>query len=118
MTLAAVAEGYNMLEKNGMDLKVMQKLTETSSSGSFTTQKYAPAPGLVEGAPSNRGYDGGFATTDMLKDVKLATAAAEKVGARMATGEAVSEMFEKVVAQGHGRKDFSVIFELLGGKLK
>ncbi len=69
-----------MLIKNGADPKIMQTIAETSSSGCFTTSKYQPIPGLIPTAPSTNNYDGGFATTHMLKDVKLAIAAAEKVG--------------------------------------
>ena len=113
-----MAEAYNMLEKNGMDLKIMNEIAETSSSGCFTIIKYHPIPNLVETSPSSKNYDGGFPTTHMLKDVRLAINAAEKVGASMDTGKLVAGMLEKVTELGMGRKDFSIINDLISGKLK
>lgn len=116
--MAAVAEAYNMLEKNGMDLEIMNTIAGTSSSDCFTIRKYHPIPNMVETSPSSKNYDGGFPTTHMLKDVKLAINAAEKVGASMETGKLVAGMFEKVVEKGLGRKDFAIINDVISGKLK
>lgn len=38
---------------------------------------YNPAPGVMEGVPSSRGYKGGFASRLMVKDLGLAMQAAQ-----------------------------------------
>ena len=68
-------------------------------------------------APSNRGFEGGFSTAMMLKDLKLAQAAA--ANARVSTplgaqAEALYALFERL---GYGGKDFSAVIKLLRGRL-
>ena len=58
---------------------------------------YYPWPGPVPTAPSNRNYEGGFATAMMLKDLKLAQDAAAKAGASTPLGaqaEASTPLFD------------------------
>ena len=79
---------------------------------------YCPWPGPVPAAPSNRGYEGGFATAMMLKDLKLAQEAAAKAGAATPLGaqaEALYALFDRL---GGGGKDFSAILELFRGQLR
>jgi 3-hydroxyisobutyrate dehydrogenase len=68
--------------------------------------------------PSNRGYEGGFLTSLMLKDLKLAQEAAAKSGAATplgASAEAIYALFER---QGYGNKDFSGVLQFLRGTLE
>ena len=68
-------------------------------------------------APSNRGYEGGFLTALMLKDLKLAQEAAAKSGAATPLGaqaEALYALFDRL---GYGGKDFSAVLQLLRGRL-
>ena len=68
-------------------------------------------------APSNRGYEGGFLTSLMLKDLKLAQEAAAKSGAATPLGaqaEATYALFERL---GYGGKDFSAALQLMRGAL-
>jgi 3-hydroxyisobutyrate dehydrogenase len=69
-------------------------------------------------APSNRGYAGGFLTSLMLKDLKLAQAAAADAGAATPMGaqaEALYALFDRL---GYGRKDFSAVLQLMRGRLE
>ena len=71
----------------------------------------------MEAAPSNRGYEGGFAVAMMLKDLKLAQGAAASVGASTPLGaqaEAVYALFDRL---GYGEKDFSGLIQMLRGRL-
>jgi 3-hydroxyisobutyrate dehydrogenase len=71
----------------------------------------------VPTAPSNRNYEGGFATAMMLKDLKLAQEAAAKSGAAAPLGaqaEGLYALFEKL---GYGGKDFSAILQMFRGQL-
>jgi 3-hydroxyisobutyrate dehydrogenase len=78
---------------------------------------YCPWPGLVPAAPSNRDFEGGFATAMMLKDLRLAAEAAGAAKAETPLGEHARQIYEALAAEGQGGKDFSVIIEKLRGKL-
>ena len=75
---------------------------------------YCPVPGPVPNAPSNRDYEGGFATDLMAKDLRLAMDAAASVGAATPLGAQARALYQLFQAQGAGRKDFSGIIKMLG----
>ena len=67
-------------------------------------------------APSNRDYEGGFATAMMLKDLKLAQEAAAKAGASTPLGAAAAQLYALHNAWGEGGTDFSGIIHLIRGR--
>ena len=67
-------------------------------------------------APSNRDYEGGFATAMMLKDLKLAQEAAARSGAAAPLGAQAEGMYALFDRLGGGSKDFSAILELFRGQ--
>ena len=88
-----------------------------SSGQSWSVTTYYPWPGPVPTAPSNRNYDGGFATAMMLKDLKLAQDAAAKAGASTPLGAQTEALFQMFNGLGYGGRDFSAILQMLRGKL-
>ena len=68
-------------------------------------------------APSNRDYQGGFATAMMLKDLKLAQDAAAKSGASTPLGAQAEAMYALFDGLGHGGRDFSAMLQMLRGQL-
>ena len=66
-------------------------------------------------APSNRDYAPGFTAAMMLKDLKLAQAAAQATGAASPLGAAAAALYQRLANAGLGAKDFSVMFAVLGG---
>ena len=77
---------------------------------------YSPWPGQVPAAPSNRNYEGGFLTSLMLKDLKLAQDAAARSGATTPLGAQAEALYALFDGLGHGGRDFSAVLELLRGK--
>ena len=67
-------------------------------------------------APSNRDYQGGFATAMMLKDLKLAQDAAAKSGASTPMGAQAEALYALFDGMGHGGRDFSAMLQLLRGQ--
>ena len=93
------------------------EIASQSSGQCWSLTTYCPWPGPAPTAPSNRGYEGGFLTALMLKDLKLAQEAAAKSGAATPLGaqaEATYALFDRL---GYGRKDFSAVLQLLRGQL-
>ena len=78
---------------------------------------YCPAPGPVPTAPSNRDYQPGFSVAMMLKDLRLATAAAAANGAPVDFGRAAEQAYAALAADGHDQRDFSVPMLALKGAL-
>lgn len=115
VSMIAVCEAFALAEKLGLAPDKFFEIASKSSGQCWSLTSYSPWPGLVETAPSNRGYEGGFATAMMLKDLKLAQHAAAKAGASTPMGaqaEALYALFDRL---GAGGKDFSAILQLLRG---
>ncbi len=67
-------------------------------------------------SPANNGYKAGFAAALMLKDLKLAQAAADQVKAHTTLGAKAAEIYEHFAAEGHSAADFSAIINLVREK--
>ncbi len=113
----ATAEAMNLGIQWGLDAKTLGELINMSSGHCWSSEVNNPVPGVSPGAPSDKQYDGGFAVELMKKDLKLAMAAAAKVGALSELGQKAIEVYEHVEAQEPG-KDFSVVYRWLGGKVE
>ncbi len=50
----------------------MAGILNTSSGRCWSTELYNPVPGVVEGIPPSKNYEGGFAADLMTKDLSLA----------------------------------------------
>ena len=116
-TMIATCEAVALAEKLGLDPVKFFDITSKSSGQSWSVTTYYPWPGPVPTAPSNRDYDGGFATAMMLKDLKLAQDAAARAGASTPLGAQAEALFQLFDGLGYGGRDFSGILQMLRGKL-
>jgi 3-hydroxyisobutyrate dehydrogenase len=116
--MLGVCEAFALAERLGLDPKVFFDIANTSSAQSWSLSTNSPWPGTLPSAPSSRGYEGGFLTALMLKDLKLAQEAAAKNGASTPMGAHAEGMFALFDRLGYGRKDFSAILQLLRGRLE
>ena len=116
ISMIGVCEAFALAEKLGLEGERFFEIASKSSGQCWSLTSYCPWPGPVPTAPSNRNYEGGFATAMMLKDLKLAQEAAAKAGAATplgATAEGLYALFDRL---GGGGRDFSAILEMLRGK--
>ena len=74
---------------------------------------YCPVPGVGPTSPADNGYQGGFATALMLKDLKLAMEAAGTAGSQTPMGQRAKELYEAFAEAGNGSMDFSAIIKTL-----
>ena len=114
-TMIATCEAFALAEKLGLDPERFFEIASKSSGQSWSLTSYCPWPGPVPAAPSNRSYEGGFATAMMLKDLKLAQEAAAKAGAATPLGAQAEGLYALFDRLGGGAKDFSAILELFRG---
>ena len=72
-------------------------------------------PGPVASSPANRGYQPGFSAAMMVKDLKLAQAAAQAVGASTPLGAEAYQMYNLFAGSGKDGLDFSAIIKMIDG---
>jgi len=111
--MIAVAEGFALASKLGLDAQKLYDIASTSTARCWALNDYCPAPGPVAAAPSNKNYEAGFASSLMLKDLRLAMDAVKSAGATAPLGEIATKMYKFMDEQGAGKLDFSSIFLLL-----
>lgn len=117
ITMLGTCEAIALAEKLGLDPVKMFDIVSKASGQSWSVTTYYPWPGPVPTAPSNRNYEGGFATAMMLKDLKLAQQAAAAAGASTPLGAQTEALFQMFDGLGYGGRDFSAILQMLRGRL-
>ena len=116
VTMAGVAEAMALGEALGIDSKVLGGIMNTSTGRCWSSDTYNPFPGVIETAPSSRGYTGGFGTDLMLKDMGLATDAAKSVHQPAYMGALAQQLYQAMSSRGDGKLDFSAIIKLYRGE--
>lgn len=65
-----------------------------STARCWSVDTYHPTPGVMEGVPSSREYNNGFACKLMLKDLKIALESAKECNADMELGTHAVKIYE------------------------
>ena len=112
ITMAGVAEAMSLGEALGIDSKVLGGIINTSTGRCWSSDTYNPMPGVIETAPSARGYTGGFGTDLMLKDLGLAIDAAKFARQPVYLGALAHQLYQTMSTGGAGRLDFSAVIKL------
>jgi len=110
----ATAEAMNLGIKWGLDPKTLGDMINSSTGKCWPSEINNPVPGVVEGNPSSRGYEGGFGVSLMNKDLRLAIAAADEAGAKLMLGKKAKEVYDATEAEYKG-KDFSIVYKYIKG---
>jgi 3-hydroxyisobutyrate dehydrogenase len=117
ISMIGTCEAFALAEGLGLDAQKFFDIASKASGQCWSLTSYCPWPGPVPAAPSNRDFEGGFAVAMMLKDLKLAQEAAESVGAPTPLGGAAEAIYTELAEAGFAGKDFSVILDMLRGRL-
>lgn len=112
-TMIATCEAFALAEKLGLDLQTFYDISSKASGQSWSMTSYCPVPGVGPQSPADNQYQGGFAAALMLKDLKLAMAAAQTAGAQTPMGARAEDLYQKFADAGHGGLDFSAIIKTL-----
>ena len=114
-TAEALALGVN----NGLDPAVLSQVMKQSSGGNWSLNVYNPYPGVMDGVPASRGYEGGFLVDLMNKDLGLAMETAEQSNSSVPLGALAKNLY-RVHQQLHdaGGLDFSSIQWLFKADLR
>ncbi|MGY3901082.1 3-hydroxyisobutyrate dehydrogenase [Aeromonas lusitana] len=114
--MAGTAEALALGVKEGLDPSVLSTIMGKSSGNNWSLERYNPWPGVMENVPASRGYQGGFMTRLMVKDLGLAMGLAEHAHSAVPMGALARNLFNLHASQGQGAKDFSSILELYRDK--
>ncbi|MGH2343007.1 3-hydroxyisobutyrate dehydrogenase [Segnochrobactraceae bacterium EtOH-i3] len=113
ISMIAVSEAFVLGEKLGLDHQALFDVASTSSGQCWALTSYCPVPGPVPTSPANNEYRPGFAVDLMLKDLKLAQAAAKQVGAETDAGALAAKLYQDLSDAGAGIADFSSIIHFV-----
>jgi 3-hydroxyisobutyrate dehydrogenase len=113
VSMIAVSEAFALANKLGLDAQKLFDISSKSSGQCWSMTSYCPVPGPVPTSPANRDYQAGFTAAMMLKDLKLAQAAAKAVGAKAPMAAGATALYGLFVEQGGAATDFSGIIKLL-----
>lgn len=112
----ATAEAMNMGVKWGLDPKALADMINTATGRCWPSEVNNPVPGVVEGSPASKGYEGGFGSALMLKDLKLALEASTQAGIVPQLGVHAKDIYAAVEGDEDLKgKDFSVVYRYIGG---
>jgi 3-hydroxyisobutyrate dehydrogenase len=112
-SMIATCETFALAKKLGLDLQTFYDISSKASGQNWSMTSYCPVPGVGPVTPADNGYQGGFATALMLKDLKLAMEAAGSVDAETPMGARATELYQAFADAGQGGLDFSAIIQTL-----
>uniref|UniRef100_A0A8C1NC81 3-hydroxyisobutyrate dehydrogenase n=1 Tax=Cyprinus carpio TaxID=7962 RepID=A0A8C1NC81_CYPCA len=102
-----------LLIRLGLDPKLLAKILNMSSGRCWSSDKYNPVPGVMEGVPSANNYQGGFGTKLMAKDLGFAQNTATSTRTPIPLGSLAHQIYRTMCAHGYSNKDFSSVFQFL-----
>jgi 3-hydroxyisobutyrate dehydrogenase len=115
--MISVCEAMVLGRRLGLPPEQLFEISRQSSGQCWSLTTYCPVPGPVPSAPANRGYQPGFTAAMMLKDLKLAQAAAQTVGASTPLGAEAYQLYNLFAGSGKEGLDFSAIIKMIEGNV-
>jgi 3-hydroxyisobutyrate dehydrogenase len=113
VSMIAVSEAFALGRSLGLTDQALFDVASTASGQCWALTTNCPVPGPVPASPANRDYAGGFASGLMLKDLRLAQAAAQAEGVPTALGKHAEELYAAFVDHDGPGRDFSAIITSL-----
>lgn len=110
--MTGTSEALKLGLDNGLDADVLSNIMKSSSGGNWVLEKYNPVPGVMAEVPASKGYQGGFMTGLMLKDLGLALSAAK--GSKTATpmGALAENLYRMHASRAGEQLDFSSVIQM------
>jgi 3-hydroxyisobutyrate dehydrogenase len=111
--MTATAEATALAVKSGVDMaKLLQVLTHATGD-CVAVRTRLPVPGVVPDSPASNGWQPGFMTDLMAKDLDLAMAYAARTGVPVATTATARQLLTAASTAGYGREDFSAVAKVV-----
>ena len=116
-TMVATCEAFLLAQKLGLDPATFYDISSKASGQSWSMTSYCPIAGVGPKTPADNAYKGGFAAALMLKDLKLAVAAAQEANASVPMSSAAANLYQAMANAGAAGLDFSAMLPFLDGRL-
>jgi 3-hydroxyisobutyrate dehydrogenase len=116
--MLATAEATTMAAKAGADLTKLHEVLVHATGDCVAVRTRIPFEGVLPDSPASNGWQPGFMTDLMAKDLDLAIAHAARAGVPLFTSGIVRQLLGAASEAGYGREDFSAIGKVvrkLGG---
>lgn len=117
--MLGICEAMNLGERLGVDPATLAGVMNVSTAKCWSSEVNNPHPDAAKqigsGASAN-GYEGGFGTALMLKDLNLAVDAGEEEGLALPVAGLSRDLYRMADLHGLGKKDFGVILQFLKGQ--
>ncbi len=111
--MTATAEATAMAVTSGVDMgKLLQVLTHATGD-CVAVRTRLPVPGVIPDSPASNGWQPGFMTDLMAKDLDLAMAYAARRGVPVPTTAAARQLLTAASSAGYGREDFSAVAKVV-----
>jgi len=111
VSMAVVAEAYNIGIRAGADPQVMYDVISKSSGSCWSNNNNLPIPGIVPTSPANNEYAPGFMVDLMRKDLGLAIAAAKGLRAPSILAAVAEQLYGSASNLGYGQRDMSAVLK-------
>ena len=111
--MAATAEATAMAVKSGVDMAKLYEVLTHATGDCVAVRTRLPVPGVVPDSPASNGWQPGFMTDLMAKDIDLATAYAAATGVPVPTTAAARQWLTAASTAGYGREDFSALAKVV-----
>jgi 3-hydroxyisobutyrate dehydrogenase len=115
ISMIALAEGFTLAEKQGLDAQTLFNISSKASGMSWAMLNHLPVEGIVETSAANRNWQPGFAAGMMLKDLRLAKDAALAAGVSTPLGSVAEALYAMFCNGGNATLDYSAIIKMIQG---
>jgi 3-hydroxyisobutyrate dehydrogenase len=111
--MTATSEATALAVKSGVDMTKLYEVLTHATGDCVAVRTRLPVPGVVPESPASNGWQPGFMTDLMAKDIDLALAYAARSGVPMATTAAARQLLTAASTAGYGREDFSAVAKVV-----
>jgi 3-hydroxyisobutyrate dehydrogenase len=111
--MTATAEATALAVKSGVDMDKLLEVLTHATGDCVAVRTRLPVPGVVPDSPASNGWQPGFMTDLMAKDLDLAMAYAARTGVPVATTATARQLLTAASAAGYGREDFSAVAKVV-----
>ena len=111
--MTATAEASALAVKSGVDMHKLFEVLTHATGDCTAVRTRLPVAGVVPDSPASHGWEPGFMTDLMAKDLDLALAYAAAARVPMATTATARQMLTAAQGAGYGREDFSAVAQVV-----
>ncbi|HTZ10441.1 MAG TPA: NAD(P)-dependent oxidoreductase [Acidimicrobiales bacterium] len=111
--MVATAEATALAQRSGVDMAKLLEVLVHSTGDCTAVRTRLPVAGVIPESPASNGWQPGFMTDLMAKDLDLALAYAAKAGVPMTTTATARQALTAASTAGYGREDFSALAKVV-----